>query len=750
MVAVCAFFALAVALQLGAAGSPAAVALSMLTPWIPALCALAVVLHARSDNRPAWGLIAAGMASNAVGDVVFVIISSVRAEPPAFSLADPFYLATYPFLLSGAALLVRAAAGRTAREAALDAATVASVFGLVIWQFLVVNVGILSEGSLAQRVVLALYPMADALLVAILCAVLLLPGGRSRALTLVGAFAALLICADVLFSIISLSGADGLIGQSNALYDLSYLMLSFAAFAAFATPRAIDRAPADRRVNQVRLMVLGVAMAATPVLALTATNLGYEVQTPVYIGCALAVSALVLVRLGVLVRGLDDERARLQSAERELAHRASHDELTGLPNRSLLLGEIERAMAEDRRSRRDRDTPHLLFIDLDDFKVINDSLGHREGDDLLREIGARIREATRPGDIVARLGGDEFVIFCRNCGIDDATRLAARVLERLEAPLSLSGHDAVVSASVGIASLGQHTDPIELVRDADVAMYEAKASGKARVRVFDASMRHRVSERHAIEQGLRRALEHDTRLWLAYQPRVDLSTRRIVGLEALARWTDEHGTLHLPSAFIPVAESTGLIVPIGAWALQRACHDVAELNRSLGAVGALGVSVNLSVREAETTDVVSRVARALASADLDPGLLTIEVTESLIAHDADSIGAVLTSLRDLGVRVEVDDFGVGYSSLSRLGGFPLDGIKIDRSFVSEIATSETARSVVIATIALAGALGFDVSAEGIETETQLEWLLDQGCTSGQGFLFERPVPIERIAALVTV
>jgi diguanylate cyclase (GGDEF)-like protein len=433
--------------------------------------------------------------------------------------------------------------------------------------------------------------------------------------------------------------------------------------------------------------------------------------------------------------------------ENHLAFRATHDPLTGLPNRALFHELLVHALA---RARRVRGALAVLFIDLDRFKIVNDSLGHEVGDALLASLAHRLRGVLRPGDVVARFGGDEFTVLCE--GLDPAAcgrhaiDVAERLLNAVQDPFDCEGEDHFLSASIGIALAPDGDErPDELVRDADAAMYRAKQRGKSRWEVFDESMRAQARARHEIEDALHRALERNE-FRVFYQPVVSLRGGGFVGVEALLRWQHPERGLLAPADFIPNAEETGLIVPIGSWLVGEACRQIMMWQQSSVGAEPLRVSVNLSARQLLHADVQDLVAGALARTGLDPGRLCVEITEGVLMEDADAGVGAAKSLKALGVRLGIDDFGTGYSSLGYLRRFPVDEVKLDQTFVTRLGASAEDSAIVAAIVDLGHALGLDVIAEGVETQSQLAALRALGTDAAQGFLFAPPQPASDLAA----
>src|SRR4051812_40787345 len=434
-----------------------------------------------------------------------------------------------------------------------------------------------------------------------------------------------------------------------------------------------------------------------------------------------------------------------QSAESRVRHQALHDPLTGLPNRSLLLDRLNHWAT---RAGRDRSTAAVLFVDLDNFKVINDALGHDQGDRLLCAVADRLVSELRPSDTIARVGGDEFVVFCEDVASEhEALAMVDRLVHALDAPFDLAGQAQHATASVGIALSDGSTDPEILIRNADAAMYRAKERGRARFELFDDEMRRRSITWLETESELRRALANEE-LRNVYQPIVSPTSGLIVGFEALVRWHHPERGVISPVDFIPVAEQSGLIVPLGRAVLERACAEAVGWNAARDGREPLRVAVNFSPRQLSHPRALETVTAVLEDTGLPAELLCVEITESALVDDAAATLGTLNRLKELGVTLALDDFGTGYSSLTYVRRFPIDTLKIDRSFIDGIVGSSEDEAIVTAVLSMGRALGVGVVAEGVETEEQAARLRKLGCTLAQGYLFSRPIDPVAVRALL--
>jgi diguanylate cyclase (GGDEF)-like protein len=433
--------------------------------------------------------------------------------------------------------------------------------------------------------------------------------------------------------------------------------------------------------------------------------------------------------------------------ERQLRHDALHDGLTGLPNRVCFVERLRHA--SERARRHAADSFAVLFLDLDHFKVVNDSFGHLAGDELLVEVARRLGGCLRSVDTLARLGGDEFALLLEEVrDPSDAARVAERLQLALRTPMNIRDSEVFTSASIGIALSGRADDaPQHLLRSADLAMYRAKEHGRSRFEVFDPAMHTAAMERLRMEMDLRRAIERD-QLLLHYQPVFSLSTGGVVAVEALIRWQHPDRGLIPPLEFIPVAERTGLIGDIGRWVIARACQQLKNWERDFGYAAPQSVWINVSPKQFAQRDLADQVGELFMSMNFEPRRIKFEITESIMLEDIELAMRTLGELRRLGVQVFMDDFGTGYSSLTYLGRLPLDGIKVDRSFVSQMGTDMRQAQLVGTIITLIRNLGLEPIAEGVETDQQARLLREMGCAFAQGFVFCRPVPPREIDELL--
>ncbi len=447
------------------------------------------------------------------------------------------------------------------------------------------------------------------------------------------------------------------------------------------------------------------------------------------------------LRHEIAARGRIEES--LRDNEERLRYLAHHDTLTNLPNRVLFHDRLQHAMAEARRS---NDQVAILFLDLDRFKNINDSLGHETGDRLLREVARRLQQSVREADTVARLGGDEFVVVAEQVkDVKNVALLAQKILHALQQVIRIDDHHLYVTASIGITLFPDDGNDVEgLMRAADVAMYRAKDDGRNNHQFYTPDMNCRSRELLHLETDLRQALAQQ-QLVLHYQPQYEMATGSPVGMEALVRWQHPQKGMVSPADFIPLAEETGLIVPIGEWVLRAACAQSKDWQRQ--GLPPMVVAVNISPRQFRQSDLVSMVSRVLEETGLDPSLLELEITEGMIMNDVESAILTLQEFNRMGVHLAIDDFGTGYSSLGYLKRLPVSRLKIDQSFVRDLPEDLNDAAIASSVIALAHSMGLDVIAEGVESQEQVQFLHERGCLKGQGYLFSRPLPVGEFTQL---
>jgi diguanylate cyclase (GGDEF)-like protein len=457
---------------------------------------------------------------------------------------------------------------------------------------------------------------------------------------------------------------------------------------------------------------------------------------------AIADQCAIAIHQAQLYQQAQTELTERQRMEAQLRHDAFHDALTGLPNRALLMNRLEHTLQLAQR-RLIRYIPYqfaILFLDLDRFKVINDSLGHAAGDCLLRDVAKQLQACLRMGDTVARLGGDEFVMLLEDIqGMHDAIEVANRIHQSLREPISLNGHEVFISTSIGITLSSPHyTEPDQLLRDADIAMYRAKRRSRGSYEIFDASMHTDALRQLQLESDLQRAIERQE-LSVYYQPILSLASHDIQGFEALVRWHHPEQGIISPGEFIPIAEETGLIIDVDLWVVEQACHQLKRWSQRLPSLSSLTVSVNLSGQQFSYPELISRIDQILKDSELSGSQLKLEITEGVLIENTEMAATILQQFQDRDIQVCLDDFGTGYSSLSYLHRFPIDSIKIDRSFITQLDTDSEKSEIVKAIVNLALNLGINVVAEGLETPQQLIYLQSIKCQWGQGYLFSPPL-----------
>ena len=697
-----------------------------------------IVIH-RPEHRLPWLLLALAQLLYLGGDVLWDVWLYGLGEAPFPSVADLSYLSAYPAIVVALLLMIRARSPGSDRKGLIEALIVTSGVAVASWTFLIdpylqdTSLGVLDVATSVA------YPLADLLLVAVIVRLMVSSGARTVSYWFLSASLLLALAADTLFAVQALQSSY----VENSPLDLLFLASYLSFGAAALHPSMHDVAtPAPRDVDRLSwrrfALMMAAALAGPSIIAVEWLN-GLTLNVPVLVGGCIVGSALVVIRLTGAVHTLAGMLAERDDLQIRLSHLAFHDDLTGLANRALFLDRVAHALS--RRQLRSAKLA-VLLVDLDDFKTVNDSVGHDAGDELLIAVGERIRLALRGHDTVARLGGDEFSILVDDLDDDDEAIVAGeRLLAQFAVPFEIRGREFFVTPSIGVA-LAPDTDTSAeaILRDADIAMYRAKARGKGQLAVFEPEMRLAMHDRLALQADLRGAVERDE-FRLLYQPVVEIGTRRLVGAEALLRWQHPTRGLLTPADFLLVAEETGLIVQIGRWVLASA---TAEASRWLElAPNFASITVNLSARELLDPGLPALVASALTASGLPAERLVLEITEGILVEQGGTLDA-LAHLRALGVRLAMDDFGTGFSSLGNLRRLPIHIVKIDQSFVLALDGRTRNEAVVEAILRLCEALGYQPIAEGVETEAQAASLLAMGCNLGQGYLFAKPLEASKI------
>ncbi len=705
-----------------------------------AAIAVGIRLHNPARQLP-WWLMFAGLLLWVAGDALSSWYEDIAHDAAYPSWADACYLAAYPVIAAGLLILIRGRLPRRDIAGLLDSATVTAGLGLLSWVLIARPTLSASEHTPAAAIVGVAYPMADILLASMLIRLVTTPGGRTPAFRWLFGAVSLLIAGDTLSAALSLWSTS-----STSAFELIWLA-SYVAWGTAALHPSMARLSDRSHGNGVdfsrwRLAALGVAILIAPGTLAVQSLAHVTIDVWAVVTGSVVLFLLVVARMHIGIRQVvtaNRERAR---AQHDLVYQAAHDALTGLPNRADALHQIEAALS---RAQRTGGLLGLLFVDLDGFKSVNDSFGHRGGDEVLRVVGGRLSDLVRGGDLVARLGGDEFVVLLE-CLDSETTALhvALRLIETISAPIRLplaGDHVVSVGASVGIAiSVDGSTDAGRFLHEADTAVYRAKKAGRGRVEIFDDVLRHELAERAELEAALRVAIEQE-QLMVQYQPIVELATGGVSGYEALVRWQRPLQGLLPPSAFIPTAEASNLVCDLDAWVLRHATAQLARWTESGGPRRT--VAVNISGRHIGEPRVVDDVRAALAESGLDARQLVLEITETVLTEDMRAVDH-LQQLRALGVAISIDDFGTGYSSIARLQHLPVDVIKIDHSFLDQQPSS---RALLELMVHAAHAFGLPVVAEGVETVEQLEMVRAMSCEFIQGFHVARPLTAEQIGRL---
>jgi diguanylate cyclase (GGDEF)-like protein len=703
-----------------------------------AAAAFTAAVRARGLSRVVWTFFGTAMTLSSLANMPYYGYPLLTGRPTPFpSPVDALWLLTFPCFVVALVALAKQRRGDDYVGNLVDSLILIAGGGTLMWVFMLAP-AVHSRGlPVFAHVVSALYPAMDLVVFAMLVR-LLVGSHRSGSIRLLAASLVALLVSDLVEAVALSNGTYHFGGPSDGLWMLSYLLIAVAAIHPTARVFPHAGAPTGHRITYGRLLFLGAALVSGPILLATRPH---EV---VLVSCSSAATfLLVMARMALLNRNLAAASAAVELKTDELRHQALHDALTGLPNRALIMDRIEQLLA---RNHRNGTTGAALYVDLDEFKNVNDTLGHEAGDRLLQAVAARLTASLREVDTIGRMGGDEFVILIDGADLQYAPELVAeRVLEVMRQPFDIAGAGLpmVVTASVGIA-VGFREEPGELLREADVALYQAKAAGKDCSELFHPDMDSRGQHRYELEFDLRSALEAG-QFRLVYQPIYNLDDLAVVGVEALIRW--DHPTLGeiQPDEFIPLLESSGQIVDVGRWVLLEACNQMAAWHER---GSDMIVSVNVSGRQLDRDTILDHVRDALEISHLDAAMLTIEITETALMRNVDATARRMTQLKDLGVQIAIDDFGTGYSSLSYLQRFSVDCIKIDRTFTDAITRSPESDALIHTLVQLGKDLGLRTLAEGVESTDQVDHLRGEQVNQVQGFLLARPLDAEMLEAQI--
>jgi diguanylate cyclase (GGDEF)-like protein len=699
---------------------------------VAAVC-IGVRIH-RPARSWSWLVFAVGLGLLTLGNIVWGWFMYTTGIIPVVSVADAAFLGGYVIVGLSLLTLLRGRVPDGDLNSVIDATIVTVGVGMLSWAFLMDPYLRGTDLPAINAIVAVAYPLVDVLLLGVALWAFMPGGPRPTAFGFLALALGGFIVADVVNGIGSLTGTH----QASQLVDGGWAagFLAFGLFALHPTMRHVDRPmiAGEGPLRTSRVILLATATLMAPFVMVIQAVRGVPVDVAVVAPASVVLFVLVMSRLVTVVRDLRATLGQREALETQLTFQALHDPLTGLANRRLFTERLASAIAAHR-------DPAVMFLDLDDFKTINDTLGHAAGDAVLVAVAERMRGCLRPTDTPARLGGDEFGILLLDCPSPDAvTRAATRLLGVMEAPLLVLGRATHLGMSIGMALNDRgRLDASEILRNADIAMHAAKAQGKGRHELYESAMGTTTIDRGWARDDLEAGLARGE-IEPHYQTIVDLRTGEVRGVEALARWKHRERGVLMPADFIPLAEATGLILPLGVAILDRAVADLARLPDGPG--GPLALHVNVSVYQLRESGFVGVVERALRSSGLDPARLVLEITES--SHLGDPETSVLTELKALGLRLAIDDFGTGYSALSYLRRLPIDIIKIDRSFVSPLGVDHRDAEIVRWVVQLAKSLELEVVAEGIEEEVQRVRLVGLGCESGQGFLFSRAVPLKEV------
>jgi diguanylate cyclase (GGDEF)-like protein len=705
-----------------------------------------------------WYLFAVGQGLFVTSDVLSSNYERLFGEAMTFpSIADPFHLAFYPFLVAGMLLLIHERDEGRDRDGLIDALIVTVALATLLWVYLIAPYADSESGSLLKSLTSIAYPAMDILVLGVVARVAAGSHRREPAFVFLLSGAVVLLLSDAYHGLKLLDGGYDTAGILDTGWAIYYTLLGTSALHPSMRQLSEPGPEPDGRLTRARLMLLTCASFTAPLLIFVRVGIDDQLGIYVLVGASALMFALVLLRMAGIVRRNEQlavqmvaltEESVSKAFLAELEHQAFHDTLTGLPNRALFRNRVEHALASQRR---DHLPVAVLFLDVDDFKNVNDSLGHAAGDEVLQELGRRLEDCMRPVDTAARLGGDEFAILIHDAESElQSVEIAHRVMDKIEKPIALPSRDVTLATSIGIAFSDQNMissrDAEELLRNADAAMYMAKENGKGSYQIFQPEMHTKALARLELKTDLQRALDCGE-FTLRYQPIMDLARGDMAGMEALVRWEHPTRGTVLPLEFVGLLEDTGLIVPVGRHVLCEACAWAGHMQRECPREPPLSMAVNVSAHQLQRPEFIEEVRSALKETGIVPSSLTLELTESVMMQDMELSLIRLNGLRALGVKLAIDDFGTGYSSLNYIRQFPVDILKIDRSFLSD-PNPETAE-LTAAIVALARIFKLKAVAEGIENPSQLELLRDMNCDFGQGFHFAKPLHGEEILSMAS-
>jgi diguanylate cyclase len=732
--------------------------------------ALIVGARRNSGRRAPWYLLAAGQALFVAGAVLAYNYERLFASSLPFpSVADLLHLAFYPLLVAGMLMVIRERGENRDRASLIDALIVTLSLATLLWVYLIAPYVAGGSLSLAGRVTSIAYPAMDILVLGVVARVAAGSHRREAAFTFLLSGAVVLLLSDALHGWKLLGGVSGTGGLIDTGWAIYFVLLGTAALHPSMRLLSTPGPEIDAHLTRARLALLACASLTVPLLIVLRDALNESLDLYVLVSASAVMFALVLLRMAGIVHRNEELAVQMvalteQSAQAELEHQAFHDALTGLPNRALFRNRVAHALAGRRR---DGLPVAVLFVDVDDFKHVNDGLGHLAGDLVLREVARRLEDCMRPVDTAARLGGDEFGVLIHDTESElHAVEIAQRVMASLEPAIALEDREVTIATSVGIAfsdrgmfadgasfpassphRLGTgkgEADADEMLRDADAAMHMAKERGKGHYRVFQPDMHAKALTRLELRGDLQGALEGGE-FTLRYQPIMDLARGDMAGMEALLRWEHPTRGTVAPLEFVPLLEDTGMIVAVGHHVLKEACGWAAHMQEVCPREPPLSMAVNVSACQLQRPEFIEEVREALGESAIPPASLTLELTESVMMQDMELTLLRLKALRALGVRLAIDDFGTGYSSLNYIRQLPVDIVKIDRSFLAD--PNPEVAELTAAIVQLARIFKLKAVAEGIEDAGQLHRLRRIGCDFGQGFHFAKPLGREEILAM---